>query len=758
SGWRVQLVNDQDLEILTWLGRSAEALNQARTRSNPTTTYDGLWTIYTTLQKQNQPRSHLLPELEATARRCLDENERAEALATIAHEYLKHGNFDIADQLIQSIPLTMWQLIAQADLLRRRWQQNGRLPIDHDLLRLAAQIEQLREPISRLSATATLAVVFHEIGRRPLAHQYLTRCADQISAIPLPTDQLIVWLSVGEAWNEIGQHDERDACLEAAFAAAKLIEIDQIRDFMLSELVKRILPYQVEPMITQIQAEIEPPWLRATVDCQRISYAAGQGGGERAHRLLATLQTTIADWEPKERERLAAPLAQTLITLGQIETAEATIRQLAQPEAQLAGWRTLALSLAQQQHFDQAQEAFLQLRTRLEQGEDETQFTAVLTQVAAQLVKAGRPRQAETVFAWAADWSHKQADSLERTNNLNQLLTVYLDIGWEEQALTLIYQPEKPKDEHLATYTRYLIAQGRLSDAHELLHKRFSVANSTAAKLWSELGQAWLQQGEMAQAQAVFGCLQASCTTLIEILHASVGNEVTRRNIDPLCGRLKGYQIALDCALAVTQPAQATTHYDRATKLWATIASPIMRMAALGQLTACHIQLGKETDALSETAVTLLHTIPDPLDQEEALHLYTKPLLEHGYWAHVEQYLALVADIPQAKTRQTLATAFLTNNDLPKAQAILATITDTEVQHQLAPLLAHHWLRHHAPARAFSQLGIRSPNDFLLHLARWGDAWVAYPQNVSATTILTTATKILGWNSQDWQKLHALLA
>ena len=181
---------DTDLETLTLLGRTEEALSQSRLRSSRSEVFHSLWKIYQILEQRRQPDSRLFREVIETGKQIDTIEQRSEALSELVNYLVEQGDMRAAEELVPAIQSPYWQiliLVSFALTLRKTKQVDEANIYAQAIPKL---IPSIQSPVTQIITHCAFAMLLTEFELPEQAEQILLDCEDAVDALPSEIDQI----------------------------------------------------------------------------------------------------------------------------------------------------------------------------------------------------------------------------------------------------------------------------------------------------------------------------------------------------------------------------------------------------------------------------------------------------------------------------------------------------------------------------------------------------------------------------------------
>ena len=365
---RVICYNDTDLKTLVWLGREAEALTYARLRPDAKGKFDGLLTVYNTLQEKGQPNPDLLNLAWQITRIIQDKpneaNRRVEALSDLMVALARSERNDEVNTLFEQ---------AQEVLLEVREILDSKAKSLNSTKTATKSIYEMLW----VAAHSKLASALFLAGQEEKAAEFFRKAEKLANTLP-GLRKVGAWITLVE-------------------------ELAQARQFTEAQRVAQAIVPVWEELTEEI---IDSTWATVTALSKLAVVLAQSGSKDKANAVLTEareIAKSLQDdqFEDKALTELETAKSTILAQVGRFKQSEEVARKIESNEHRTQALRELAVAMAktkQPEHKEKASLLLNEVETISRTARDEYLWNLVLASLTAALARSQHFTEAEKVL------------------------------------------------------------------------------------------------------------------------------------------------------------------------------------------------------------------------------------------------------------------------------------------------------------------------------------------------------------------------
>lgn len=471
---------DADLRTLVLLGRSEEALNQARLRGEPGDRCAGLLTIYhALLESGGEVSEGLLEEVVGAARVIPPGGRRDFSLRSLAAVLAQADRFEKARAVAEEVQDPALKAYALRDLARalvdagrapearaaaegiedRRMRTEALLALAGSLDRAGSEeearvtYEQARQvaretlsPERQAAGLRKVAAALAGSGRSEAADAVFQEAQAACAAIGPEQARLQAWGELGAAQVEAGREQAAETCFAQAREAIAAIHLGpryaaahQVLAVALMRAGREAEAVAHFEEACAAAAGISPAKQRVKALRLLGEALAGAGQQEAAGEVLA--QAGQAAGEIDSQAGRAAALHQVssaLARVGFFAEAGRLARTIEQADRRASALRELEVTLVRAGRHQEAAETMQEVGEAASADLSQIRFALALAELGAALLRVGRPAEGEQLLQAALLTGRSLGQGGQRKAGLDRLATALIESGRLSQALEVL--------------------------------------------------------------------------------------------------------------------------------------------------------------------------------------------------------------------------------------------------------------------------------------------------------------------------------
>jgi tetratricopeptide (TPR) repeat protein len=764
---------DLGLQILSSIGREAEAAGSARLRPWASERFDSLMAIVQALREREAAVEPWLDELTTDAWQIEETYQQGKALCELTDLLARSGHLQSAATLSAAIADPSWQPFSETVLASHFLEAGLRERAGEILAGLPAQILCVSDMTLRVGLRSALLALGSKLGIAQDVVAVIHACGEEAGTLDPPSSRAPALLMLYKSLVASGFQHEAKALLAEIRSLVDQEGIlgDLLRHDMVSDLAAG---GELEAPL-ELLGDIEDPTMRTATRAElgRALYAAGLA--DAGHEVLeAAVRELEPVSEPADRDTILTALAPAFVQAGERQRGLALAEEIRQATPRARALLEISSILAREQARQEAYARLQEAQELISEADFRTPRSEAIGAMALCWWSCGEESRAQRLLSHACDLHTGMpvsGTSAERRAEVAGFLaSAWLRMGREDRVRRWIEElpDDMEKNAARSVLVAALLPAGRLEEARKIVETE-TISLGEEKNRIQMLGQvvgSLARAGSYETALAMVTRIEQAGKAFLPVYRSAL--EQLGQCPDRFTAGVEDSLVELHAQLAVAlgplDPPESERHLAEARRLAQGIADLPIRVRALSRLAAVSTLVGWHGmgEGLFGEAEAVAGSLSDPTAWNDAWEEVVQGYLRAG---RAEAALRVVGKLHdrdrQERMRVGIASALLQQKNLDAAEAVVASMMDKGKTAVAFSGLAAALFNAGLPIRAFRVLRSYHQDAFLGGVAKWLAQEVAgHPREGHepfATVLLRRIIRIASWRSAGWGEVYEML-